>query len=107
VLAAESLRSAFRASPTLVFLTTQRGVVLDATSAAAASLNVHLGALLGKPLLHFVARGDTGRFRSFVADGALDSITVKLRPRGGHPVATSLTVRPAPQRLIWVARPQR
>jgi PAS domain-containing protein len=102
-LEAESLRSAFRSSPNLVFLTTPRGVVIDATSAAAAFLNVALRVLVGKPLLHFVARADVKRFRAFVNEGPHDDIAVRLRPRHGHPVATSLRVRTAPERLVWTA----
>jgi PAS domain-containing protein len=101
---ADVLRQAFRARPSVIFVTTHSGVILEATSAAAAFLNMPLDRLLGKPLLHFIARRDTRRFRGFVKNGAGESIGVDLRPRGGRPHAMVMTVQPAPQRLIWTAR---
>jgi PAS domain-containing protein len=100
------LRAAFRACPAVVLLTTQNGIILDATRAAAAFLNVEIAFLQHKPLLHFVARRDTRRFRAFVNEGAHGAVTVELRPRHGSPRPVRITIQPAAGRLIWFAEPQ-
>lgn len=96
------LRAAFRACPSIVFVTTERGIVLDATGAAVDFLNVARDTLHGKPLLHFVARGDTKRFRSFVNEGARETITIKLRARHGPVREVRVVVQPESGRLIWL-----
>jgi PAS domain-containing protein len=100
------LRAAFRACPSIMFLTTGRGVIVDATDAAAEFLNVPAGVLRDKPLLHFVARGDTRRFRSFVNAGAREPIAIKLRARGGPMHSVRLVVRSEAGRLIWLVHPE-
>jgi PAS domain-containing protein len=100
------LRAAFRACPTVIFLTTGRGIIVDATDAAARFLNVPVDVLRDKPLLHFVARGDTRRFRSFVNEGAREPISIKLRARHGPMHTVRLEVRSETGRLIWLAHPE-
>jgi PAS domain-containing protein len=100
------LRAAFRACPTVIFLTTGRGIIVDATDAAAQFLNVPVGLLLDKPLLHFVARGDTKRFRSFVNEGAREPISLRMRARHGPIHSVRLEVRSEMGRLIWLAHPE-
>jgi PAS domain-containing protein len=99
------LRAAFRACPAVVILTSQNGIIVDATYAAAAFLNVEIAFLQRKPLLHFVARRDTKRFRAFVNEGARDAISVELRPRHASPRPVRITIQPAAGRLIWFAEP--
>ena len=94
-------RAIFRASPALLFLTDMRAVIVDATAEAAAFLNVSIEFLEHKPLLHFVARGDTKRFRSFVRQAVWEPIDVKLRPRHQAPRETTLAILPAAGQLVW------
>jgi PAS domain-containing protein len=99
------LRAAFRACPAVVFLTTPAGIIVDASDAAATFLHVDVAFLRRKPLLHFVARRDTKRFRAFVNEGAQDAIFVALRPRHASPRPVRITIQPAAGRLIWFAEP--
>ncbi len=98
-----TFRVAFRACAAVIFVTSSKGIVLDATEAAASFLNVHLGFLCGKPLLHFVARGDTHRFRAFVEDdGAAPTVSFRLRPRHGAPSEVSMQISRRAGLWFWV-----
>lgn len=101
---AKALQGAFRACPA-VFLTTTRAIIIDATAEAGEFLNVHVGFLVNKPLLHFVARGDTRRFRTFVNLGVWEPIRVQLRPRHGRPRAVTLAIHQAEASLLWLVIP--
>lgn len=103
--AAVFLRVAFQVCPTVGFITTTGGVIVHATNAAATFLNVAIEALKGRPLLHFVARGDTRRFRAFVNGGARGVMSVRLRPRHGTPLAVSMAIHHVPGRMIWFVDP--
>jgi PAS domain-containing protein len=65
-----------------------RGVGQDANAAAEALLNVERGFLRGRPLIAFVARGDTHPFRlllreiAIAEDGPARAFSLRMRPRG-------------------------
>ena len=103
-------RAAFFELAAVSFLTDCRAVIIEANRAASLFLNVPVRALVAKPILHFVARGDVREFRRRVNNNRSETIgplPVKLRPRKGHPqpmtmTAASLGIR---DRFVWVALP--
>jgi PAS domain-containing protein len=103
-------RDSFYAVPLVSFLTDGRAIIVDASRTAAAFLNVATSALLMKPLLHFIARGDTRAFRTLIREIGTDQIgpfVARLRPRHGTPRAMTMTARSVGGRsnLIWIALP--
>jgi PAS domain-containing protein len=101
-------RAAFQAHPAIALITDERAVVSDANRTAVAFFNVARAAIVGKPLLFFVARRDTRFFREHVRNMSPEggeSIVVQLRPRGGTPRAMRLTIERAHGSLLWLAVP--
>lgn len=92
----EAYRALFQSVPIPCIHSDTRGVILEVNVAAARLLNMPASRLVGKPLLHFVARGETRPFREMVRglgrapERAL--LTVHLRPRGGRPVSRAVQV---------------
>ena len=85
----------FNSSPMPKLLSDAYGVIVEANAAAATLLNMPARFLEKKPLLHFVARQDTRRFRKFVA-GLGDregeaTCEVRIRPRHKPVVLVELT----------------
>jgi PAS domain-containing protein len=102
-------RAAFQAHPAIAVVTDERAVVTDANRTAVAFFNVVRGAIVGKPLIFFVARRDTRFFREHVrnmAREAAGSLVVQLRPRGGTPRTMRLTIERANGALLWLAIPE-
>lgn len=87
----ETYRRLFQSFPIPCLCSDGRGVVRDVNEAAVRLFNVPIARLVGKPLAHFVARGDTRSFHAFVRDleAAPDPLDrpVHFRPRGGRPSA--------------------
>jgi PAS domain-containing protein len=103
---------AFRAVPIVSFLTDDRAVILDANFAASNFLNVAAGALVRRPLLHFVARKDTQSFRTQtqrMSGDTLGPLVIRLRPRHGKPCAMRLHAARihSRDRFVWIALPDR
>jgi PAS domain-containing protein len=97
----------FRNGPIIGLVTdADSAVIRDVNRAAWTFFRVDRAALVGKPLLHFVARGDTRMFRQQTRDlTKVASLVVALRPRGGRPCVMRLTVEPTSGRLLWWAVP--
>jgi hypothetical protein len=100
----------FHAAPVVSFLTDPSSVIVDASDAAASFLNVGRHALRAKPLLHFVARGDTRIFREHVTRPLGDGIgpfVAALRPRQEKPCVMTLTARRVSRHplFVWIALP--
>jgi PAS domain-containing protein len=98
LLSAEAYRKLFQILPKPCLCSDRRGIVRDVNESALHFFNVTMWRLVGKPLIHFVARGDTRSFRELVrgieAMPNAFQLAVRFRPRGG---------RPAP-RLVRVLR---
>jgi PAS domain S-box-containing protein len=93
---------AFQTCPLIGLVTDWRAVIRDANRAALTFFGVDHAVLVGKPLLHFVARGDTRSFRERARDlSQAESLVVALRPRGGQPRRMRLTIQRASARLVW------
>lgn len=104
----DAYRAAFLAHPAIGLVTDERAVITDANRSAVAFFNVASAALVGKPLLFFVARRDTRAFREHVRtlwQHRSGSLLVQLRPRGGSPRKMRLTFEPAQGSLLWLAVP--
>jgi len=95
--------------------TDTRGVIQAANPLFARLLGVHPLFLAGKPLLHFVARGDTRAFRDFVksiGNGASEErLVVRFRPRhGSPPFAAQVDARvlafDGVRHILWHVRPR-
>jgi hypothetical protein len=70
--------------------------VCEANAAAGETLRVPSSFLVGKPLLHFVARQDTRAFRVRVVEAETTEAArfeVRMRPRGHAPFLASIAVR--------------
>jgi PAS domain-containing protein len=105
----DAYRVAFLAHPAVGLVTDGRAVIADANRSAVAFFNVQRRALVGKPLLFFVARRDTRAFREHVRSlpqRLSGSLVVQLRPRGGTPRPMRLTFEPAQGSLLWLAVPE-
>jgi PAS domain S-box-containing protein len=96
----ERARSAdlFDSAPDAYVETDARGVMREANHAAAAFLAHPQELLIGKLLIAFVARGDTRDFRRQLIElGGPEAeprtFEIRMRPRGGTPLLTSVTVR--------------
>jgi PAS domain S-box-containing protein len=95
-------------------LTNIRAVVREANSATGALLNMPARFMVGKPLLHFVARQDTREFRARLleleAHPGNDNFDLHLRPRHGRVVRAEVAASPVRARdggvmgLRWVLR---
>ncbi len=102
--------STFDAHSHIGLVTTSRGVIQDVNLAAQAFFRVGRRILVGKPLLHFVARGDTRAFRDRVRElersrVAPEPFEVQLRPRGARPCRMTLTIERIPAGFVWWAQP--
>ncbi len=97
---------AFQTCPVVGLVTDERAVVRDVNAAAEEFFCVGRIAIVGKPLLYFVARGDTRMFRERVRVlRTVRSLLLELRPRGGRACVMRLTVERAPASYIWWAMP--
>jgi PAS domain-containing protein len=90
------------------------GTIEDANAAATELLGMPAAFLASKPLLHFVARGDTRTFRAALKDLSARPVAdlhVRIRPRHRHPVACVLSssgitdVTGKQVALMWTLRP--
>jgi hypothetical protein len=91
------------ASQAVLFRTTAEGIILEATAPAASLLSVSVAFLRGRPLLHFIARGDTRRFRSLIREGIpVASVFVTLRARRGGPHAVPMRIERAADHVLWI-----
>jgi PAS domain-containing protein len=100
-------RAAFQASPVFCVLTNRRGIILDANRAASSFLNVPHAVLVSRPLINFVARGDTRAFRGRVGELSKTHTTLfelTLRPRSARPrrVEMRVVILP-PSWALWCA----
>jgi PAS domain S-box-containing protein len=79
-------------------LTSLRAVVREANAASGALLNMPARFLIGKPLIHFVARQDTRLFRDKIreleARPSNDNFELRLRPRHGSVLKANVTATP-------------
>src|SRR5262249_14612771 len=91
------------ACPVIGLVTDRRVVIEDANRAATEFLCVDHARLVGKPLLHFVARRDTRPFRTWSRQIPVSSPSFvgRLRPRGGHPGAMRLDSERAGGQIVW------
>jgi PAS domain S-box-containing protein len=110
-------RDLFDAAPDPYFVTDSNGVIREANFAAGALLHVEPQFLVGKPLIHFVARGDTRAFRDAISTmsaspekAKIEHLEVRLRPRDKAPVfyawltATPIFSRQRAPSFRWIAR---
>ncbi len=87
----------FASSRDACVVTDGKGVIRDANQRAAEMLGMPPGALRGKLLIAFVARGDTRSFRHHLAGlealaGKGASVRLRMRSRGGSPFEATLWV---------------
>jgi PAS domain S-box-containing protein len=103
-------RTVFNAAHVGLAETDAQGIVRLANVRLATLLGLLPASLIGKPLLHFVARGDTGAFRRVVETlaqhGEHGAFVVRFRPRdGGKPFHAEVWARAARSRLarclVW------
>jgi PAS domain S-box-containing protein len=102
-------RAVFEAAHVGLAETDAHGLVRLANSRLATLLGVLPAFVIGKPLLHFVARGDTRVFRGVVrslAEGGELDVVLRLRPRDrGTPFYAAVRARAArggpAMYLVW------
>jgi signal transduction histidine kinase len=107
----------FAGAPDAYVVTDLRGTTHDANLAAGSLFSVEPGFLAGRPLITFVARQDTRRFRAFLqelaeANGVAGprTLTLRLRPRGQSAFVASARVgvvkglSGAPVAVRWMLR---
>jgi len=92
-------RAVFEAAHVGLAETDAHGIVRLANHRLATLLGVLPAFVIGKPLLHFVARGDTRAFRGVVhslAEGGKLDVVLRLRPRDrGAPFYAEVRARAA------------
>jgi PAS domain S-box-containing protein len=88
----------FESATEASMLTSLRAVVREANTASGALLNMPARFLVGKPLLHFVARQDTREFRARVREleehPSNDDFELRIRPRHGSVMWTRVAAAP-------------
>jgi signal transduction histidine kinase len=107
----------FAHAPDAYVITDLRGITHDANVAAGLLFSVEPNFLAGRPLITFVARQDTRRFRTFLQElgtsrglAAARTLTLRMRPRGqlafvacAH-VGVVAGVSGAPVAVRWMLR---
>src|SRR5262245_52911044 len=85
----------FEGAPDGYLITDTHGVIRQANRAAAALLNISQNALVGKPLLPFIAESERksfwARFHQLLQDGTAEEWELWLQPRDRGPVIAGLT----------------